>query len=424
MFKFKILFIVAFLSSSVYGQYRGAPVGWDLTYESLLRKNNVAADEWIWTWLGRSKSPAETWLAELNVKPATSAILIEFPAFHAAERTTILLFRTENEAFYWEFVEGGKWGRNEEPIKLQHFNAIFNEVSSWRQFPPKRADELPDQALPGYMGFLSYFDSKGSHQMLLTMDDFFVCPDKKCEPGKQNIGRLMVALEPILLPEDEKNYKHKSESEIARMTVEERILEQIKEHEHIGDPQDTQYRVIQKYLRRDGAKTFPFLIKLMDGYNPRRHRDSSSFVATQIALGFDENVARLRSSNQGRKVIDAMKRLDARMQAEGGAGAGLELDLKQVMGINFKDQAIADALWLSYRINMTENELLDFTNYLIKVSPNYPSWSETEWKMDLKRDKTSAFSHTQGAVVKKPLRYYQSYLAFKRMTRRSKTTKM
>ena len=260
--------------------------------------------------------------------------------------------------------------------------------------------------------------------MLLTMDDFFVCPDKKCEPGKQNIGRLMVALEPILLPEDEKNYKHKSESEIARMTVEERILEQIKEHEHIGDPQDTQYRVIQKYLRRDGAKTFPFLIKLMDGYNPRRHRDSSSFVATQIALGFDENVARLRSSNQGRKVIDAMKRLDARMQAEGGAGAGLELDLKQVMGINFKDQAIADALWLSYRINMTENELLDFTNYLIKVSPNYPSWSETEWKMDLKRDKTSAFSHTQGAVVKKPLRYYQSYLAFKRMTRRSKTTKM
>jgi hypothetical protein len=93
----------------------------------------------------------------------------------------------------------------------------------------------------------------------------------------------------------------------------------------------------------------------------------------------------------------------------------VELDLKRVTGTNFQDQAIADALWLSYRINMSESELLDFTNYLIKIAADYPSWSDTEWKMDLKRNKASAFSHTQGAVVKKPLRYYQSYLAFKRM---------
>ena len=415
MVKFKFLFAIALISLSVSGQDRVSSFGWDLTYESLLKKNNVADSELISAWLRMSKSPAEAWLAELKTKSATSAILIEYPAFHAAERTTMLLFRTETGAFYWEFVEGGRWGRNEEPVKLQHFDAILNEVSTWKQLPPKRADELPDQVFPGYMGFVSYFDSKGSGQMLLTMDDFFICPVRNCAPGKSKAGRLMAALEPILIREEEKNYKHRSETEIAKLTVEERIYEQIREHEHITNSGDSHYRVIQKYLRQDGAKTFPILIKLMDGYNPRRHRDSSSFVATQIAGGIDENVVRLRASEQGRQVIDAMKRLDAKQRAEAGTGAGVELDLKRITGTNFQDQAIADALWLSYRINMYESELLDFTNYLIKIAADYPSWSDTEWKMDLKRNKASAFSHTQGAVVKKPLRYYQSYLAFKRI---------
>ena len=95
------------------------------------------------------------------------------------------------------------------------------------------------------------------------------------------------------------------------MTVEDRIYEQIREHEHITNFGDEHHRVIQKYLRRDGAKTFPYLIKLMDGYNPRSLRDSGPFVATQIAVGIDENVARLRASEEGRRVIDAMKRLSS-----------------------------------------------------------------------------------------------------------------
>ncbi|MBK9154468.1 MAG: hypothetical protein IPM25_09685 [Chloracidobacterium sp.] len=354
-------------------------------------------------------------MSELRAKPAVSAILIEHPAFHAAERTTILLFRTETEAFYWEFVEGGRSGRTEEPIKLQHFKAIVDEVSTWKQLPPKAAEELPDRAIPGYMGFLSYFDPKGSGQMLLTLDDFFICPDRKnCEPGKLKVGRIMAALEPILISEEVKNYKHRPEVEIANMSVEERVKEKIREHAHFLDHDDRQDDLIDKYLRQDGPKTFPFLIKLMDAHNPRRHRDSSSFVATQIALGIDENVVRLRSSAEGRQVIEAMKRLDARIKADQGSGAaGVELDLRRVAGTNFKDQAIADALWLTYRINMSESELLKFVEYLIKTAPDYPSWSETELA-DIKRTKTSAFKHTQGSVVKEPLRYYQSYLAFKR----------
>ncbi|MCC7307769.1 MAG: hypothetical protein IT173_09390 [Acidobacteria bacterium] len=418
MAKFKLLLIIVLLNLSVCGQDRGASFGWDLSYGSLLDRGHAADHEWIRTWLKKSKSPAEAWLGELKGKRPASVILIEYPAFHAAERTTVLLFRTESEASYWEFVEGGKQGRNEEPVKLQHYDAIFNEVSTWKQLPPKRVDEVPDQAFPGYMGFVSYFDSKGAKQLLLTIDDFFICPERECEPGKLKAGRLMAALEPILIPEEEENYKHSSESEIAKMTVEERIRERIKEDKHITNSRDGQYRVIRKYLLLDGPKTFPFLIKLMDGYNPRRLRDSSSFVATQIAVGIDENVVRLRASDEGQKVIDAMKRLDTRMVAE--AGAGVELDLKRVTGTNFQDQAIADALWLSYQINMSEAELLDFANYLIKIAPDYPSWSETKYVWDIKRTDASAFSHRQGNVVKKPLRYYQSYLVFKRMAKPKK----
>lgn len=162
MVKLKFLFIVALLSLSVSGQDRGSSFAWDLTYESLLKKNNVGDQELIRVWLKMSKSPAEAWLGELKAKQPAAVILIEYPAFHAAERTTMLLFRTETEAFYWDFVEGGRHGRNEEPVKLKHFDVIFDEVSTWKQLPPKRADELPDQAIPGYMGFVSYSSSKGS----------------------------------------------------------------------------------------------------------------------------------------------------------------------------------------------------------------------------------------------------------------------
>lgn len=409
-----ILILLALYSLSVFGQGQGSSFGWDLTYETLLKRNNVAANELVWIWLKKSKSPVEGWLAELKHKPVASAVLIEYPAFHAAERTTILLFRTESESFYWEFVEGGRWGRNEEPIKLELYDRIFKDVSTWRQLPPKRADELPDQALPGYMGFLSYFNPKSSGQMLLTMDDFLVCPEKKCEPGKITIGRLMASLNPILIPEEVTNYKHKSEAEIERMTPEERVNEYIKEHEHLTNSGDDHDLVIQKYLRRDGPKTFPYLIKLMDSYNPRRLRDSSSFVATLIAVGIDENVVRLRGSAEGRQVIEAMKRLDERMKTEYKDGPGVELDLRRVKGTNFKDEAISDALRLTYRVTVSKQELVEFVNYLIKIAPDYPSWSDTEWRMNLRRKSDSGVYPAQGPVVKKPLPYYQQYVAFKR----------
>lgn len=414
IFKLVLLIAMALLVLPAYAQIRSSPFGWDLNYESLLKKNSVAENELIWVWLKKTQSPAESWLTELRDKPVTSAVLIEYPAFHAAERTTILLFKTGNEAFYWEFVEGTRGGRDEEPVKLQDHDEVVKAVGEWKQLPPKRADEPPDQVLPGYIGFLSLFDGNSSRQMLLTFDDFLNCPDRKCEPGKNMAGRMFKALQPILLPEGERNYKHKSEAEIAQMSPNERVDEYIKEHAHLTDFADDHHVVIQKHLQHDGPKNFSYIIKLIDSYNPRRKRDSSSFVAVRIAVGIDEGVARLRSSVEGRSVIEAMKRYAAKVRAEYESEYGIDLDLKLVNGTNMKDQAISDGIWLKYRIDISEQELLAFANYLLKIAPDYPSWSETEWSMALKREKVSSNTHTQGAVVKNPERYYQQYLKFKR----------
>jgi hypothetical protein len=73
---------------------------WDFTYESVLAKNKVAKSELISSWLGRYKSPAEKWFSEWQGKPIISSILIEYPAFHAGEHTTMWLVRTDDEAFY------------------------------------------------------------------------------------------------------------------------------------------------------------------------------------------------------------------------------------------------------------------------------------------------------------------------------------
>jgi hypothetical protein len=236
---------------------------WDLSYESVLERNKVANDEWIRTWLKNSKSPASNWISEWNGKPIVSSILIEHPAFHAAERTTTWLIRTDDEAFYWNEVEGTRWGRTEEPIEPQIYDAIYKDVTSWHQYTSKSAKESHPEMLPGYIGFLSHTGPDGPTQILLTMEDFMICLDKTCLPGKLKSGRVMAALRPILIPEAVGNYTHKREAEIARMTPEQRVDEEIKEREHLTDATDEQHALLRKYRVMDGVKGARRLVELI-----------------------------------------------------------------------------------------------------------------------------------------------------------------
>lgn len=421
MFRLLLIFLVLVAASgSAGGQQGNSSLGWDFSYKSLLERNNVGKDVLIRHWLAGIKSPAERWISDWQGKPITSSILIEYPAFHAAERQTLWLVRTSDEAHYWELTEplGTKqWAKeaeNEEPVSPAIYDAIYKEASTWEQLSPKRAEDLPDQVFPGYMGFISLYGPNGSRQMLLTFEDFFVCPTKVCAPGKGKAGRLFAALEPLLTPESEKNYKHKSEAEIARMTPEQRIDEEMLEHDnHFLDHADKQSELIIRYRRLDGLKGLPYLIQLMDGYQPKRVRDTRFFQALMIADEIDDRVVRLRASPEGREAIKAIERLAVRIKAAGKSDSQVEMTLRFVKGANFADEAIRDTLWVLHRIKMSDDELLQFSNYLVKRDPTYPSWSDSDFIKDDSR-KNEAGNPFQVYIMKDPKRFYLAYLDFKK----------
>jgi len=405
----KTLVLIVSLSMAISAQEK-ALFEWDLSYNSLLEQNNVAASDWIWKWLKDSESPAKNWVATWEGKTVVSSILIEYPAFHAGERTTMWFVRTDDGAHYWELVQDGKPRRNEEEIKPTIYDSLFRTVTSWNQLIPKPANETPKDVLPGYIGFLSFYDKNGSKQILLTMEDFVICLDATCLPGKLKAGRLMAAIEPIFL--SEKPHKHKSETEIARMTPAERIDEEINENRHLYDHSSNKHKsLIHKYRRMDGLKGAQHLIKLIDGYNPKRLRDTRYYDAVRIAEDIDEHVQRLRASSDGLLVIEAIRRLANRMR-EANDESQVEKILESFEGVNSTDKDIRETLWVKYRRKVSDSELDSFINYLIKRDPMYPGWSEVSLVKDYSR-KNEAGNPLQVFIMKKPLRHYRMYRAFK-----------
>ncbi len=81
-------------------------LGWDLSYKLILEQNKLNDIPWIKRWFETyDKSPIKSWIEQQKRDPIVSAVLIEHPNFHAAERTTLFLFRTKSKTFYWESVQ-------------------------------------------------------------------------------------------------------------------------------------------------------------------------------------------------------------------------------------------------------------------------------------------------------------------------------
>lgn len=390
-------------------------LGWDLSYASVLEQNRVARSELIWQWLNLDRSPAENWITTWQGKPIISSVLIEFPAMHAAERTTMWFVRTADEAHYWEQVANSRPERNEESVPPRDYDEFFRQASAWHQLRPKAPHETPKDTWPGYMGFIGFYDQTGSRQMLLTMEDFVICIDvrKGCEPGAERlkIGRLMAALE-FVFPTNK--YPHKSEAEIARMTPDQRIEEEVNETEH-RSMSDNHNEVIRKYRIQDGLKGWSRLVELIDGYQPKRLRDTRFYAAMMIAAHIDDRVVRLRASPEGLRVIEAVERLSARRRAEGKDDEILTMELRSMKGVSDADRAIRDTLWVKYRIRVTDHDLARFSDYLVKNVPEYPSWSEREVITDRSR-KNKWGNPLQVFIMKKSDPYHRQYRSFKRKT--------
>lgn len=193
---------------------RDSSLGWDLTYISLLEKNNVARSEIIWNWLNaHPQSPAGNWISGWQGEPIVSSILFEIPMPHAAARGTLWLVRTKEHAYYCEFVEkcaGCKpravenvWAVNvKKDVPLPVYDELFAEVSSWQQAESPAVKEPVPDLMRGYAGFLSLYEQGESRQLLLTLEEIFgqkdswPCDTEECRRGK--MGKVFRVLLPVI----------------------------------------------------------------------------------------------------------------------------------------------------------------------------------------------------------------------------------
>ena len=199
MIRITNLIIALFLFClTIIAQDLNRPLGWDLTYSSVLKANKIGSKTFIRKWLASEyQAPPKKWISEWQGEPIISSILIEYAAFsHAGEHTTMWLFRTKCHAYYWLDIEDIKFSDDlKNDLELELYDKLLTQVSFWKQVKP--AKPKSPQSIPGYLGFLSLYDKDNSRQMLLSEEDFLICKTKKCKGVKA--GRLMLALQPILL---------------------------------------------------------------------------------------------------------------------------------------------------------------------------------------------------------------------------------
>lgn len=230
-------------------------------------------------------------------------------------------------------------------------------------------------------------------------------------------------------------YVHKSEAELARMTPAARVDEWVGEKvHHRYDLDDGHADVIRKYVVRDGLAALPRLIEIMEEYDPTRYpegvgRRGERFDACWQMLGhIDRQAVRLRGSGEGRRAMAALERAINLMRAAGYGQKNQHewarhgrfdlalMTLEQAKGVGYADRAVRDTLWVKYRIQVSDQELLALGNFLLARDPAYPSWSETDFIRDHTRI-NEAGNPARVYVMKKPERFYEAYLEFKNAKR-------
>ncbi len=226
-------------------------------------------------------------------------------------------------------------------------------------------------------------------------------------------------------------YRHKSEAAIARMTPAQRVDEWANEQIHhqpsLSDHFDF---VIEKYVLRDGLAGLPRMIEIVNDYDPtrapgRRAHKGERFDAMLMLLeDLDNHVARLRGVKEGRRAVEALEQAISRMRIAGYSQRDrvkwskyerLDFSAKNlefIEGVSGVDDSVKDTLWVRYKILLSKEELLAFSNFLVAFDATYPAWSETDFMEDYTRLSEAGYSLLVH-IMKKPERFYEAYLEFK-----------
>ena len=224
---------------------------------------------------------------------------------------------------------------------------------------------------------------------------------------------------------------HKSEAEIARMTPEQRVEEYCKEYVRHSYWHRAYDDLLEDSIMRDGLNGLPALVRIINEYDPTRRegrsreRNAGSYAAQGLLSMMDHNLVRLRAVDDGRTAVDALSRLCQRMKTakfdtaedEGESSRqaryeGTVSALKDLRGISDYDEAIRDSLALRYKIHLSDDDLLSFTNSLMAKDAYYPTWSKTETYKDRTRINKAGYP-AQYLIVKDAEPFYKAYLQYK-----------
>ncbi|HZS08933.1 MAG TPA: hypothetical protein VFD58_29115 [Blastocatellia bacterium] len=224
------------------------------------------------------------------------------------------------------------------------------------------------------------------------------------------------------------SFPHKSEAQIARMTPKQHVEEFCREHaRHVFPFHNTYDETLEEYLRKDGPRAFPQVIREIEAYDPTRRTGASEEKfrryegAVFILSHFDCRVFRVRAFGDGRRAIDALKLLSEKLRiAHSNSKEDDEYEMKRryelhlsyieaLEGISIADEAIRDTLKLKYDIRLSDDDLLNFINYLISRNPYYPGWSESKMHKENYRDDRSKWLR----IFKTPEPFLQAYLEYK-----------
>ena len=217
-----------------------------------------------------------------------------------------------------------------------------------------------------------------------------------------------------------------------QMTPAQRVDEYANEQAyHKYDVLDDHFQLIEKYIWLDGLKALPRIIEIVDEYDPtrssgKRGRKGERFDGAWMLLSdLDVHIVRVRASEEGRRAMDALERAIGRMRAAGfgqedqhgwerhGRFESVVDRLKYAKGVNSTDRSIKDTLRLEYKIILSDAELIEFSDFLVARHPEYPGWSETQRIKDETQLNGAGFP-LQLYILKKPERFYEAYLEFKK----------
>lgn len=170
-------------------------LGWDLTYASVLDRNDISPDEFIRRWLRENKDSAvKTLLENWQDESVISVIFADYPAFHAGERIEELFVRTKTRIFYRSFAKG-KFSGSKEPIDLKQYETALQKLFAWEQMPitldempatREKTEEDKREWGKGFIGFLNLYEQGKSKQLLLSFKDFMVIARAPTEKEKSD----------------------------------------------------------------------------------------------------------------------------------------------------------------------------------------------------------------------------------------------